>query len=287
MDKVLFHPETSNRRALILALGNYSPSAFPVAEREPLIVKLLDAYTNDPDAGIHGAALWTLRQWNEQARLKATTADLKKLKDRGGRRWLVNGQGQTFSLIEGPVEFTMGSPTTETDRNFDEDSHLSKIPRRFIIATKEVSISQYQEFVREYSQFGVAQRFLDKYSPDPGGPMISVSWYGAAAYCNWLSKQEGLPEDQWCYSRNAKGDYDLEMTIPADVLKRKGYRLPTEAEWEYACRAGTITSRYHGLSLKLLPKYARYEANSARSRMARRKPPSQRPGSIRHTGKRL
>jgi formylglycine-generating enzyme required for sulfatase activity len=52
------------------------------------------------------------------------------------------------------------------------------------------------------------------------------------------------------------------MKIPSDVLNRRGYRLPTEPEWEFACRSGAVTSRYFGLSIELLEKYARYQANS-------------------------
>jgi formylglycine-generating enzyme required for sulfatase activity len=262
MDDILFHLETSIRRALILALGTYTTEGLSPGDPEPLFATLLNLYGNDPDAGVHGASEWTLRQWQQQEKLTAADAELSRLKDRGQRRWYVNGQGQTLVLVAGPVEFGMGSPPSEPDRDSDETPHRRSIPRPFAIAAKEVSVEQYQRFTRENPQFGVDGSYLEKYSPQPDGPMIFVTWFAAAAYCNWLSKEEGLPRDQWCYLPGDKGEYDPKMTVPADFLRRTGYRLPTEAEWEYACRAGAITSRYYGHSLGLLEKYAWYVADS-------------------------
>jgi formylglycine-generating enzyme required for sulfatase activity len=262
MDAILFHPETSMRRAMILALGIYSTAGLSPGEREPLADKLLDLYRNAPDAGIHGAAEWTLRKWGQQEKLKEVDADLMKQKDRGDRRWFINRQGQTFAVIDGPVEFRMGSPASEPERFPNELAHRRRIARRFAIASKEVSVAQYQKFRQENPQFVFDQRGLDLFSPYPDCPTSYVSWFGAVAYCNWLSKQEGLSENEWCYLPNEQRQYDNSMKIPGDALQRQGYRLPTEAEWEYACRAGTITSRYYGASPGLLGTYARDHASS-------------------------
>ena len=287
MDAVLFHPETSMRRALILALGTFGTEGLSPGERELLIGKLLDLYRNDPDSGIHGAAEWTLRKWEQEDKLKQADAELMKIKERGDRRWFVNSQGQTFAVIDGPVEFRMGSPPTsriaKTTRP-PSSSHPPPVRHR-----RQGSDRRAVSTVRSEWKLGNSARrgSLDRYSPDPDGPMIGVSWFGAAAYCNWLSQQEGLPEDQWCYIPNAGGEYDAGMTIPADALKRTGYRLPTEAEWEYACRAGTVTSRYYGHVSPPAGPYAWYAANGRRACLAVRQPAAQRPGTVRHAGKRV
>ena len=107
------------RRALILALGTYGTDGLSPGEREPLIAKLLDLYENDPDSGIHGAAEWTLRKWGQQAEAHGCgwPPDQAQGQGRGPRAGIVNSQGQTFAMIEGPVEFRMGSPPSEPDRH--------------------------------------------------------------------------------------------------------------------------------------------------------------------------
>ena len=257
MDAVLFDPEISTRRALILALGTYGTEGLSAIERKPLIGTLLELYRNDADAGIHGAVEWTLHQWNQRKRLEERDAELMSLKDRGDRRWFVNGQGQTFAVIEGPVELRMGSPSSEPERQTNEILHRSLIPYRFALAVKEVTVEQYFRFEKETPWDNHAVH--DRYCPDPKGPMNLVCWYHAAAYCNWLGRKEGLPE---CYEPNSQGKYASGMTIKANALRSGGYRLPTEMEWEYACRAGAETSRPYGASPDLLGRYAWYITTS-------------------------
>jgi len=256
--------DVSLRRALLLSLGEYDEDRLPLADRQQLIPKLLDLYRDDPDPGAHGAMEWLLRQWKQGDRLKGIDQHLATGKAEGNRGWYVSGQGQTMVLIGGPVEFLMGSPATEPDRHPAETRHKRRIGRNFAIGAKEVTVEQFERFLRENPDVDRGStEYRKRFYPDPAGPIGSVTWYEAAAYCNWLSKKEGVPQAEWCYEANAEGKFTQGMRPAAGYLERAGYRLPSEAEWEYACRAGSQTSRYFGAGDVLLTKYAWYLGNSS------------------------
>lgn len=125
---------------------------------------------------------------------------------------LTNSLGTTLVRIQ-PGSFEMGSP----DGDFDEQPvHSVRITRPFFMAATEISNAQYEQFDPAHRHWRGAMGF----SKEDDEAVIFVSWHDAVRFCQWLSAKEG-----------------------------RNYRLPTEAEWEYACRAGTTTPYHTGAIL--------------------------------------
>ena len=160
----------------------------------------------------------------------------------------------TFDMVPIPAgTFVMGSPASEPGRNADEGPQHKVTLKAFYIGAKEVTWAEYDEFAfsidlqrkRKLGLTGpkdagdVVSRPTPPYADESWGwgkdaqPVIGITHYSATKYCEWLSARTG-----------------------------KKYRLPTEAEWEYAARAGTTTAYSFGDDAASVADYAWLKANS-------------------------
>jgi len=293
------------RRALILMLGEYGESELPWPERSGLVPRLLEIYESDPDPGLHAAAEWLLLQWADQAKRDQAKPDQSKgefdktksqlndpqgesdkirrqidqinrklatRKPEQGWKWYLTKQGHTMVLIPPPKgEFQMGSPKEQPDRAADEHRRPGRIDRPFYVSSKEVTRRQFEAFLADLRKSSPNVQLTPEQqarSPDLDCPIMRLPWDLAARYCNWLSEKEGLPK---CYVENKQGH----MEEAKDCLTLTGYRLPTEAEWEWSSLAGAETGRYYGRASELLDKYAWHHDNAGnRSHPVARKKPN-------------
>gem|GEM_PF-2378429 len=151
----------------------------------------------------------------------------------------------TLPLVRIPAgRFLMGGVL-----DFDEmPIHAIDITQPFLLGTTTVTNQQYLAFVRatgQHNPVGMNARDRSQINEEKGvywfrsidlalcyqtHPIVGISWYDAVAFLNWLSEQAGLRP---CYT--------IDETRVSWDRKADGYRLPTEAEWEYACRSGTTT----------------------------------------------
>ncbi len=133
-----------------------------------------------------------------------------------------------------PGGFLMGTARTKKESFENEKQHSIEIKSPFYISQFPVTFAEYDLFCREnnliYQSNLSSVTFIEEKNRHP---VTNISWFDATAYCNWLSEKTG-----------------------------KHYKLPTEAEWEYACRANSQSAYYFGTDPQKLKDYAWYQKNS-------------------------
>jgi formylglycine-generating enzyme required for sulfatase activity len=135
-----------------------------------------------------------------------------------------NSLGMSFASIPAGT-FTMGSPKTETDRGADETPHEVKITKGFHLGVHEVTQGQYEKVMGVNPSFFTPTgpgKVKVKIKDTSRWPVECVTWHDAVEFCRKLG------------------------ALPKEAAAKRTYRLPTEAEWEYACRAGTTTALHYG-----------------------------------------
>ena len=229
--------------AICLALGSIAPTQLP----ETAVQIWLDQareWFQQPDATLHIAAERLLQRWAPGQILASGKGD-------SNAAWTMTSSGHLLLLVP-PGSFRRG--IRDSDTGVAEDV---VIRQPFRLAASEVTLAQFLEFIIDPAtpedQKPAGWSRDDQLAPDvTSNPVQKVSWTDAVLYCNWLSRRAQL---QPCYISTDSGLWKLDPV--AD-----GYRLPDEAEWEWAVRCGQGNEEIPLVPPRLLDRYARFSSTA-------------------------
>lgn len=233
------------QRSCAFALALYPSDSISQPLREQVASILDSRYQSVTDPGLRSAmeAIAAAWEWT----IDATQEDLlaKEFQSVAGDR---------LTVIHPPSPVWIGSPEGEPGRDGNKEALTPVyIDRAYAIGTREVTLKQFLKYRPDHN-------YAKDYAASEDCPAINVSWFDAAKYCRWLSEEEGIPESEMCYP--SESEIKTGMQLDEGFIDRIGYRLPTSAEWEYACRGGAASSRWFGFDPDRLADHAWTTVNS-------------------------